>query len=165
MGDAPDDGCYLDRTLLTHEVGAVTGALFACRRAVFGSLSGFDAQRYVVTSSDADFCVRVRSAGKIVIYDPFLTWIHYESVSRGRDSDDYKKLWRAEAEHERWRAAFSPIDRLDLSINPHLAHSVRPFATFHRLDRDAIEMWLQAQLKRRERWHQAAGNAPVQRPS
>ena len=165
MGDAPDDGSYLDRTLLTHEVGAVTGALFACRRAVFVSLSGFDAQRYVVTSSDADFCVRVRSAGKIVIYDPFLTWIHYESVSRGRDSDDYKKLWRAEAEHERWRAAFSPIDRLDLSINPHLAHSVRPFATFHRPDRDAIEMWLQAQLKRRERWHQAAGNAPVQRPS
>ncbi len=165
MGDAPDDGCYLDRTLLTHEVGAVTGAFFACRRAVFDSLSGFDAQRYVVTSSDADFCVRVRSAGKVVIYDPFLTWIHYESVSRGRDSDDYKKQWRAEAEHARWRAAFSPIDRLDLSVNPHLAHSVRPFATFHRPDRDAIEMWLQAQLKRRERWQQAAGAPPVLRPS
>ncbi len=165
MGDPPGDGCYLDRTLLTHEIGAVTGAFLACRRAVFDDLGGFDAQRYVVTSSDADLCVRVRTAGRLVIYDPFLTWIHYESVSRGRDSDDYKKQWRAEAEHERWRAAFSPIDRLDLSINPHLAHSVRPFATFHRPDRDAVEMWLQAQLKRRERWQGEAGNAPARPPS
>ena len=165
MGDAPDDGFYLDRTLLTHEAGAVTGAFLACRRAMFDSLSGFDAQRYVVTSSDADFCVRVRAAGRIVIYDPFLTWIHYESVSRGRDSDDYKKQWRAETEHERWRAAFSQIDRLDLSVNPHLAHSVRPFSTFHRPDRDAIEMWLQAQAKRRERWQQASGNTPARLPS
>jgi len=165
MGDAPDEGSYLDRTLLTHEVGAVTGAFFACRRVVFDSLGGFDAQRYVVTSSDADFCVRVRAGGKVVIYDPFLTWIHYESVSRGRDADDYKKQWRAEAEHERWRAAFSPIDRLDLSVNPHLAHSVRPFSTFQRLDRDAVEMWLRAQAKRRERWQQASGDLPVRPPS
>jgi GT2 family glycosyltransferase len=165
MGDPPGDGLYLDRTLLTHETGAVTGAFLACRRAVFESLGGFDAQRYVVTSSDADFCVRVRASGKIVIYDPFLTWIHYESVSRGRDSDDYKKQWRAEVEHERWLAAFSPIDRLDLNVNPHLAHSVRPFSTFHRPDREAIEMWLQAQMKRRERWQQATGDQPARSPS
>jgi GT2 family glycosyltransferase len=158
MGDAPEDGLYQDRTLLTHETGAVTGAFLACRRAVFDTLNGFNALRYVVTSSDADFCVRARAAGRIVIYDPFLSWIHYESVSRGRDSDDYKKQWRAEAEHERWHAAFPEIDRLDLSVNPHLARSVRPFSTFHRVDREAIEMWLQAQVKRRERWQRAGGD-------
>jgi len=160
MGDAPDDGFYLDRTLLTHETGAVTGAFLACRRAEFESLGGFDAQRYVVTSSDADFCVRVRASGKVVIYDPSLSWIHYESVSRGRDSDDYKKQWRAEAEHERWHAAFSQIDRLDLNVNPHLARSVRPFSTFHRPDRDAIDLWLRAQVNRREQWQQATGHPP-----
>jgi len=160
MGDAPDDGFYLDRTLLTHETGAVTGAFLACRRAVFESLGGFDAQRYVITSSDADFCVRVRAGGKVVIYDPSLSWIHYESVSRGRDSDDYKKQWRAEAEHERWLAAFSQIDRLDLNVNPHLARSVRPFSSFHRPDRDAIDLWLRAQVNRREQWQQATGYPP-----
>jgi GT2 family glycosyltransferase len=103
IGDPAADGLYLDRTLLVHEIGAVTGAFLACRRALFDELGGFDADSYVVTSSDADFCVRARAAGSRVIYDPFLAWIHYESVSRGSDEQDYRKHWRAEAEHERWR--------------------------------------------------------------
>jgi len=58
VGDAPSDGLYLDRTLLVHEAAAVTGAFLACRRAVFDRLGGFDAQRYAVTYSETDFCVR-----------------------------------------------------------------------------------------------------------
>jgi GT2 family glycosyltransferase len=149
MGDLPSDGLYLDRTLLIHEIGAVTGALLACRRATFDKLGGFDAQRYTVTSSDADFCVRVRLTGQRVIYDPFLTWIHYESVSRGQDAHDYKKQWRAETEQELWRSNFSEIELMDLSLNPHLAHSPRPFETFHRADHAQIERWLQAQSRLR----------------
>jgi O-antigen biosynthesis protein len=148
MGDDAGDGLYLDRTLLVHDVGAVTGALLACRRNLFDSLGGFDAERYAVTSSDADFCVRTRLAGKAVIYDPFLTWIHYESVSRGFDTYDYKRQWRAEAEHELWRSRFSEMDLIDLSVNPHLARSKRPFETFNRLTRQDIEIWLEAQIAR-----------------
>jgi O-antigen biosynthesis protein len=148
MGDEAGDGLYLDRTLLVHEVGAVTGALFGCRRSLFDSLGGFDAQRYAVTSSDADFCVRMRLANKAVIYDPSLTWIHYESISRGFDAHDLKRQWRADAEHELWRSRFSEIDLVDLSVNPHFARSRRPFETFHRLDRKEIELWLSAQRAR-----------------
>ena len=151
MGDDAGDGLYLDRTLLVHEIGAVTGALLACRRSLFDSLCGFDAQRYAVTSSDADFCVRTRLADKAVIYDPFLTWIHYESVSRGSDTHDYKRHWRADAEHELWRSRFSEIDLVDLSVNPHLARSRRPFETFHRLARQEIELWFSAQLAHHRR--------------
>jgi GT2 family glycosyltransferase len=152
MGDAAEDGLYLDRTLLVHQTGAVTGAFFACRRELFDALGGFDAQRYAITSSDADFCVRARAAGKSVIYDPFLTWIHYESASRGQDAHEYRKQLRAETEHEVWRSRFSAVDRLDLSVNPHLARSPRPFVAFHRCDREAIELWLEAQKLRCERW-------------
>ena len=148
MGDDAGDGLYLDRTLMVHEVGAVTGALFGCRRSLFDTLGGFDAQRYAVTSSDADFCVRTRLANKAVIYDPSLTWIHYESVSRGFDADNYKRQWRADAEHELWRSRFSEIDLVDLSVNPHFARSRHPFETFHRLDRKEIEHWLAAQRAR-----------------
>jgi O-antigen biosynthesis protein len=147
MGDLPSDGLYLDRTLLVHEIGAVTGALLACRRATFHKLGGFDAQRYAVTSSDADFCVRARLDGRRVIYDPFLTWIHYESISRGQDSHDYKKQWRAEIEQELWQSNFSEMELMDLSLNPHLAHSPRPFETFRRANQAEIDMWLQAQLR------------------
>jgi GT2 family glycosyltransferase len=147
MGDDAADGLYLDRTLLVHEVGAVTGALLGCRRNLFDSLGGFDAERYMVTSSDADFCVRTRLAGKAVIYDPFLTWIHYESASRGSDTYNHKRQWRAEAEHERWRSRFSERDLIDLSVNPHLARSRRPFETFHRLTQQEITAWLEAQVR------------------
>jgi O-antigen biosynthesis protein len=159
MGDAVDDGLYLDRTLLVHEVGAVTGAFLACRRALFDDVGGFDAERYAITSGDADFCVRVRNTGRSVIYDPFLTWIHYESVSRGQDSHDYRKQWRAAAEHDRWRSRFSVPELVDLSNNPHVSLASRPFEVFHRLSGEAVELWLEAQRQRRDRW-QAASRRP-----
>jgi GT2 family glycosyltransferase len=157
MGDAADDGLYLDRTLLVHEVGAVTGAFLACRRAVFEHVGGFDATRYAVTSGDADFCVRVRNTGRSVIYDPFLTWIHYESVSRGQDAHDYRKQWRAVAEHDRWRSRFSQAELVDLSNNPHVSLAQRPFELFHKPTGEAIELWLDAQRRRSDKWREASG--------
>jgi GT2 family glycosyltransferase len=157
MGDAASDGLYLDRTLLVHEVGAVTGAFLACRRSVFDDVGGFDAQRYVITSGDADFCVRVRIAGRSVIYDPFLTWIHYESVSRGQDAHHYRKQWRAVAEHERWHSRFSEVERVDLSNNPHVSLAQRPFEVFHKPSGEAVELWLEAQCRRRHWWRMATG--------
>jgi GT2 family glycosyltransferase len=164
MGDAVDDGLYLDRTLLVHEVGAVTGAFLACRRAVFEDVGGFDAQRYAITSGDADFCVRVRNTGRSVIYDPFLTWIHYESVSRGQDAHDYRKHWRAAAEHERWRSRFSVAELVDLSNNPHVSLASRPFEVFHRPSGEAVELWLEAQRQRSARWRAASGGPNHSQP-
>ena len=158
MGDAVDDGLYLDRTLLVHEVGAVTGAFLTCRRALFDDVGGVDAERYAITSGDADFCVRVRNTGRSVIYDPFLTWIHYESVSRGQDSHDYRKQWRVAAEHDRWRSRFSVPELVDLSNNPHVSLASRPFEVFHRPSGEAVDLWLEAQRQRRDRWR-AAGRS------
>jgi O-antigen biosynthesis protein len=157
MGDRAEDGLYLDRTLLVHEVGAVTGAFLACRRAVFEHVGGFDAKRYAITSGDADFCVRVRQTGRSIIYDPFLTWIHYESESRGQDAHDYRKQWRAAAEHDRWRSRFSTAELVDLSNNPHVSVAQRPFEVFRRPTAEAIELWLDAQCLRRDRWRDASG--------
>jgi hypothetical protein len=92
-------------------------------------------------------CVRSRELGKRVIYDPYLTWIHYESVSRN-DAHDYRKHWRAEAEHERWCTNFAKIDVADPSFNPQFHGSAHPFETFHRATHAEIQLWLDAQLKR-----------------
>jgi GT2 family glycosyltransferase len=164
MGDPPDDGLYLDRTLLVHEIGAVTGAFLACRRAMFDEVGGFDAQRYTVTSGDADFCVKVRNTGRSVIYDPFLTWIHHESVSRGQDAHDYRKQWRAAAEHDRWRSRFSAPELVDLSNNPHLSLAARPFEVFHKSSGEAVELWLEAQRQRRDRWRAAREGQTISQP-
>jgi len=47
------------------------------------------------------------------------------------------------------------IDLVDLGVNPHLSRSARPFETFHRIDREAIDAWFQAQLHRRDQWDRA----------
>jgi GT2 family glycosyltransferase len=155
VADAPSDGLYLDRTLLVHETAAVTGAFLACRRAIFDRVGGFDAQRYAVTFAETDFCVRTRAHGYSVLYDPFLTLVHYESVSRGRDEHDVEKQRRGQFEHREFCSTFPAADLVDLGLNPHLACSVRPFETFHRPDREAIEAWFQAQLRRRDHWDPA----------
>jgi GT2 family glycosyltransferase len=149
-GDASGDGLYLDRTLLAHEAAAVTGAFLACRRDTFENLGGFDTERFAVTCSDIDLCVRARAEGGTVLYDPSLTWIHCESVSRGFDDHNESTRKRFDLEFTRWRAGCAELDLVDLSLNPHLVRSPRPFELFHRLDAATVDAWLDAQLYRRE---------------
>jgi GT2 family glycosyltransferase len=151
-GDPADDGLYRDRTLLVHGTAIVTGAFLACRHDLFHELGGFDAQRYAITSGDADFCLRVGLAGRSVIYDPALTWIHYESVSRGYDQDNPGKQRRGDAEHAQWLQRFSDVDRVDLAGNPHLGLGSFPFASFHSLRQDEVRLWFEAQARRAEHW-------------
>lgn len=151
-GDPASDGLYRDRTLLVHGAAIVTGAFLACRRSLFEELGGFDAERYAVTSGDADFCLRIQASGRDVIYDPGQTWIHYESVSRGYDQDDVRKQRRGEAEHALWRSRFTELDLVDLNGNPHLEWGMRPYDAFHCPGRKRIALWLQAQARRSSRW-------------
>jgi len=149
-GEAAADGLYLDRTLLVHQTAAVTGAFLACRRDTFESLRGFDAERFTVTCSDVDFCVRARVTGKTVLYDPFLTWIHYESASRGFDDHNESTRRRFDLEFTRWRDGSAALDLVDLNLNPHLIRSPRAFEVFHRVDAQAVDTWLAAQRHRRQ---------------
>jgi O-antigen biosynthesis protein len=154
-GDTAGDGLYLDRTLLVHETAAVTGAFLACRRDTFERLGGFNAERFTVTCSDVDFCVRARAGGDLVLYDPFLTWIHYESASRGFDDHSESTRRRFDLEFTNWRSNCPALDLVDLALNPHLVRSPRPFEVFHRVDAETVDTWLAAQQHR-----QSAGQRP-----
>jgi O-antigen biosynthesis protein len=133
-----------------HQTAATTGAFLACRRDIFERLNGFDTKRFTVTCSDVDFCVRARGSGGMVLYDPFLTWIHYESASRGLDDDSESSRLRFDEEFSRWRAHCTAFDLVDLNLNPHFVRSPRPFEIFHRVDGQTVDTWLMAQRHRRE---------------
>jgi GT2 family glycosyltransferase len=163
-GEAAGDGLYLDRTLLVHETAAVTGAFLACRRGTFDEIGGFDAERFTVTCSDVDFCVKARAAGGMVLYDPFLTWIHYESASRGFDDHSESNRRRFDLEFTRWRAGWQALDLVDLSLNPHLVRSPRPFEVFHRVDKEAVDTWLAAQQRRRRLMAAQQVPCPTEKP-
>lgn len=110
-GETANEGGYLNRSRLCHRVSAVTGAFLACRRVDFEDLNGFDEEKFAVAFNDIDFCLRMRKKGKHILYDPSLSFFHYESKSRGYDNQSEEKRKRVRQEHEamvaRWKDEFS----------------------------------------------------------
>ena len=88
---------YFNRLLLTHEVGAVTGACLLTWREDWDALGGLD-EDLAVAFNDVDYCLRVRHGrGKRVLWCPDASLYHHESVSRGKE-DDPKKVARFNSE-------------------------------------------------------------------
>lgn len=63
-----------------EEVGAISGALFAMRKADFESLSGFD-EGYFLHVEDIDLCRRAAEAGGVVKFAPGPHGVHVRSSS------------------------------------------------------------------------------------
>jgi GT2 family glycosyltransferase/glycosyltransferase involved in cell wall biosynthesis len=60
---------------------AVTGACMAIRRDLFEQIGGFD-ERFISCGSDVEICLRLRSAGYRIVYNPFVRLIHHECATR-----------------------------------------------------------------------------------
>lgn len=110
MGDACNAPHPMNRTRLAHACAAVTGAFLACRRADFEAVGGFD-EALKVTYNDVDFCFKLRQQGLRVIYEPQITFQHFQSESRGSDAHDTAKKARAGKEAalmmDRWQSHMS----------------------------------------------------------
>ncbi len=66
-----------------HSADAVTAAALLMRKELFQEIGGFDEIFYPIAYSDTDLCLRLRAKGLHLIYNPYLSAIHYESASRG----------------------------------------------------------------------------------
>lgn len=91
-----------------HAASAVTAACLLTDRGLYMELGGLDPDRYPVAFNDVDYCLRVREAGRHVIWTPFATLFHLESQSRGLDHVIPEKQARARREithlQQRWGA-------------------------------------------------------------
>ena len=74
---------WLPPTRVSYELDAVTGACLAIRRDLFLELGGYD-EAYVNGWEDVDLCLRVRVAGKPVVYRGDLWLWHAEGQTRGQ---------------------------------------------------------------------------------
>jgi GT2 family glycosyltransferase len=75
----PDDD-YLLTGSAAREVSAVTGAVLMTSRRAFEALNGLDDQ-LATYLQDVDYCLRVRGAGMINVFDPAAVLIHMESAT------------------------------------------------------------------------------------
>ncbi len=88
--EQPEFGQYLAPV----QFSAVTGAAMLLSRTLFQEVGGMDATHLKVSYNDIDLCLKVRSAEKIVINNPFSEIIHFESKSRGIDGISLEKIKR-----------------------------------------------------------------------
>ena len=79
----PGDGDgYLGYAKTIRNYSAVTGACMLVRRDVFDAVGGMD-ETLAICFNDVELCLRMRAAGKRVVYTPFAELFHYESSTRG----------------------------------------------------------------------------------
>jgi GT2 family glycosyltransferase len=106
-----------------REVNCVTAACMLVRTEAFNAAGGFN-EDLPIDFQDVDFCLRLRSAGGIIMYDPTYPLTHDQGATRG--------LHRASNAYTLTRMRFmwgDVIDAGDPYYNPNLTlrdHSLRP---------------------------------------
>lgn len=97
---------YQLRCLATQNMMAVTAACLITPRSLFDDIGGLDEVSFKVAYNDIDYCLKVESRGKDIIWTPEAILHHHESVSRGDDmSDQHIKRYFRELEtlQSRWK--------------------------------------------------------------
>ncbi|MDJ1184787.1 glycosyltransferase [Roseofilum casamattae] len=107
-GVSKDEIGYIFYPHITRNVSAVTGACLLTPTELYREVNGFDQEKLGLELNDVDYCLRVGSTGKRIVYTPQATLIHQGSASRG---DYYNPK-----EHLNFMAKYPEI--CDRYINP-----------------------------------------------
>lgn len=92
---------YMGRLCYAQDVSAVTGACLMVKKKLYEEAGGLD-EGFAVSLNDVDFCLKLRQLGYLNVITPFAELYHYESVSRGLDTDG-EKAARYNEESARFR--------------------------------------------------------------
>lgn len=103
---------YFARESSIQDFSAVTAACIMAKKSIYEEVGYMD-EDMPVAFNDLDFCLKIRQTGKLIVYDPFVTVIHYESKTRGYE-DTPEKVARFEAEikkfQEKWKNIYEKGD-------------------------------------------------------
>jgi GT2 family glycosyltransferase len=99
-GFASDYCGYANTVRIANNYSAVTGACLMVRRELFDEVGGLSL-KFPLSFNDVDFCLKVRTRDKRVVYDPDTILYHFESSSRSPKVSD----WELDLFRRRWRHA------------------------------------------------------------
>lgn len=104
-----DSDCgYFAQAHVARQATAVTAACLVVSRRNFDAVGGLDEAQLAIAYNDVDFCLKLRKAGLMNVYEPRATLYHHESLSRGDDlSAEHRKRYFAELSvlQERWQTS------------------------------------------------------------
>ena len=99
---------YFGRECLTQDLSAVTGACLFSRRSIYEEVGYMDEENFAVAFNDVDFCLKIRQAGYLIVYNPYVEFMHYESKTRGYEDTPEKKA-RFEKESNNFRTKWRKV--------------------------------------------------------
>ena len=117
-----DQFVYAGRTQTTQDLSAVTAACMMVRKEIYQMVGGMD-ETFEVAFNDIDFCLKVRQAGKLVVYQAYAELYHHESLTRGYEtSRQNRKRFQEEVKlfKNRWKEILregDPYYNPNLSLN------------------------------------------------
>lgn len=114
-----DDIGYFGYNQITHSASAVTAACLLCKREDYLAVGGLDEIDFPVNFNDVDFCLKLRSIGKRIVWTPEAQLLHAESASRGGDDAPYRR-GRLEREKNRLMQKWHQWITDDPFYNPNL---------------------------------------------
>ena len=111
-------------------MSAVTAACMLVRADVFREAGGFT-EELAVAFNDIDLCMKIRSLGYLIVYDPFAELYHYESRSRGLENTP-EKVRRFNKESQYFAKCWTGILRDgDPYYSPNLSMVTQDFSLKH----------------------------------
>ena len=122
-----DDPGYFGLALTQRNVIAVTGACMLMRRSIYQMLGGFE-EAHQIINNDLDFCLRAHQAGKLIVYTPYASLLHYEAASRDR----LKDVFDLAHFEERWKSIFAAGD-------PYFSPRLSRYSDDYRPDDEPVE--------------------------
>ena len=91
---------YFSKDAMIQNLSAVTAACIMTPRKIYDDVGYMD-EEFKVAFNDVDFCLKIRETGKLIVYTPYVEFIHYESKSRGYE-DTVEKQQRFKGEIDRF---------------------------------------------------------------
>jgi glycosyltransferase involved in cell wall biosynthesis len=114
-GFSPGFPGYSNNVLVAQNYLAVTAACLMTTREAFDEVGGFSTL-FPNNYNDMDFCLKLRTTGRRVVYDPDTVLYHFESSSRNCEVEE----WEKQQLLDRWL----PLTNVDPSTNPALRHGL-----------------------------------------
>lgn len=81
---------YYGRAKVINNYSAVTAACLMTKKDLYDKVEGLD-ENLEVAFNDVDYCMKIRSIDKLVVYTPYAKLYHYESKTRGYEDTPEKK--------------------------------------------------------------------------
>ena len=127
---------YMHRAKCVQDYSCVTAACLLTKRKLFDEVGGYT-EELAVAFNDVDFCMKIRALGKLVVYNPYAKFYHYESKSRGME-DTPEKVARFNSEIVKFAKRWPECLRYgDPYYNPALTFMKSNF-TLKNLDKEKV---------------------------